>query len=90
MACVLVACIPVLIEALYYCGCPVARNMTVGECAETEQCGCSIRAARLKGCMGPEHRVPVASKCETDADLPTAEDVRGILAASPRNQTTRE
>jgi hypothetical protein len=49
------ATIPVLIEALYHCGCPVAGNMTIGECAETEQCGCSVNAARLKGCMGDEH-----------------------------------
>jgi hypothetical protein len=49
------ATIPVLIEALYHCGCPIAGNMTIGECAETEQCGCSVNAARLKGCMEGEH-----------------------------------
>jgi hypothetical protein len=48
--------VAVLIEALYHCGCPVAGNMTVGDCAETEQCGCSINAVRLKGCMGPDHQ----------------------------------
>lgn len=47
--------ISVLAEALYHCGCP-AGGMTVGECAEQGVCGCSIRAARIKGCMGTEHQ----------------------------------
>lgn len=47
--------ISVLIEALYHCGCP-AGGMTVGECAEQGVCGCSIRAERIKGCMGPDHQ----------------------------------
>lgn len=51
------ATIPVLIEALFNCGCPVARNLTIGECAETV-CGCSIHAERLQGCMGAEHTLP--------------------------------
>lgn len=70
--------VPVLIEALYHCGCPVAGNMTVGDCAETDQCGCSVNAARLKGCMGPDHQsVRLAA---LDHELPTADDVRGILS----------
>lgn len=47
--------ISVLAEALYHCGCP-AGGMTVGECAEQGVCGCSIRAERIKGCMGPDHQ----------------------------------
>ena len=47
--------ISVLAEAVYHCGCP-AGGMTVGECAEQGVCGCSIRAERIKGCMGPDHQ----------------------------------
>jgi hypothetical protein len=52
--------VPVLIEALYRCGCPVAINTTVGECAE-RGCGCSINAERLKGCMEGGHTTSLPS-----------------------------
>jgi hypothetical protein len=57
------ATVAVLVEALYYCGCP-AGGRSVGECAEAEICGCSIHAERLKGCMSEAHQ------CSTGIDTP--------------------